>query len=143
MQGDRSVNVIIDASAIIAVLVNEPIKERLVALTARADLLAPHSVHWEIGNAFSAMLKRERIGVEQVVEALRMYAGIPIRFVEVELEETLRIAHVHRIYAYDAYLIRCAEKYGAPLLSLDRDLLAAARAQGVRVLEDAREEEAP
>ena len=131
-------NVVIDASAIIAVLVNEPIKERLVALTAQADLLAPNSVHWEIGNAFSAMLKRGRIGVAQVVEALRIYGGIPIRFVEVELEETLRIAHTHRIYAYDAYLVRCADKYGAPLLSLDRGLLAAARAQGVRVLEGTR-----
>ena len=130
------VNVVIDASAIIAVLVNEPVKERLVALTAQADLLAPHSVHWEIGNAFSAMLKRGRIDVPAAIEALRIYGGIPIRFVEVELEETLRIAHTHRIYAYDSYLLRCAERFAAPLLSLDRGLLAAARAQGVRVLED-------
>jgi len=128
-------DIIIDASAIIAVLVNEPIKERLVALTAQADLIAPHSVHWEIGNAFSAMFKRERIDVEQAVEALRIYGRIPIRFVEVELDEALRIADARRIYAYDAYLIRCAEKYGAPLLTLDRRLLAAARAQGIRVVE--------
>ena len=128
-------NVIIDASAIIAVLTNEPIKDRLVALTNQADLLAPHSVHWEIGNAFSAMFNRKRVDVEQAIEALRIYGHIPIRFVEVELDETLRIAHAQRIYAYDAYLIRCAEKYAAPLLSLDRGLLAAARAQGVRVSE--------
>jgi predicted nucleic acid-binding protein len=130
-------DVIIDASAIIAVLINEPIKGRLVALTDQASLLAPHSVHWEIGNAFSAMLKRERIDLEQAIEALRIYGHIPLRFVDVELDEALRIAHTHRIYAYDAYLIRCAEKYGAPLLSLDRGLIAAAQAQGVRVLEDA------
>ena len=128
-------NVIIDASAIIAVLTNEPIKDRLVALTHQADLLAPHSVHWEIGNAFSAMLKRERITVERAIQALQIYRQIPIRFVEVELGETLRIAHAHRLDAYDAYLIRCAEKYSAPLLSLDRGLLAAARSQGVQVLE--------
>jgi predicted nucleic acid-binding protein len=128
-------NVIIDASAIIAVLGNEPIKERLVALTAQADLLAPHFVHWEIGNAFSAMLKRERITVERAIQALQIYRHIPIRFVEVELDETLRIAHAQRIYAYDGYLTRCAEKYGAPLLSLDRGLRAAAHAHGVKVLE--------
>ena len=128
-------DVIIDASAIIAVLVNEPIKEHLVSLTAEAGLLAPRSVHWEIGNAFSAMLRRKRIGLKQALKALRVYARIPIRFVEVELDETLRIAHAERIYAYDAYLIRAALKYGAPLLTLDRALSAAARAQGVRVLE--------
>jgi predicted nucleic acid-binding protein len=130
------VNVVIDASAIIAVLVNEPIKARLVALTAQANLLAPHSVHWEIGNAFSAMFKRERIRLQEALEALRFYRDIPIRFVDVELDETLRIAHAHQLYAYDAYLIRCAEKYGAPLLTLDRSLMAAARAWGVRVLEE-------
>jgi predicted nucleic acid-binding protein len=129
-------DIIVDASAIIAVLVNEPIKERLVALTAKADLVAPHSVHWEIGNAFSAMLKRKRIGVDQAIQALQIYARIPIRFVEVELQEALRIAHAQRIYAYDAYLIRAAAKYGAPLLTLDRALIAAAQAQGVRVVEE-------
>jgi predicted nucleic acid-binding protein len=130
-------NVVIDASAIIAVLLNEPIKEDLVALTAQADLLSPQSVHWEIGNAFSSMLKRRRITVQQTVQALDIYRRIPIRFLEVELDQVLRIAHTHDIYAYDAYLIRCAVKYNAPLLSLDRGLIAAARAQGVRVLEGA------
>ena len=128
-------DVVVDASAILAVLVNEPIKARLVAQTAQADLLAPHSVHWEIGNAFSAMLKRKRIRIEQALQALRTYRQIPIRFVDVELDDTLRIAHAQRLYAYDAYLIRCAEKYGAPLLTLDRGLVAAARAQGVQVWE--------
>ena len=129
-------NVIVDAPAIIAVLVNEPIRETLVALTAQADLLAPHSVHWEIGNTLSAMLRRGRISVEQAIQALGVYRRIAIRFVDVELQESLRIANAHGLYAYDAYLIRCAEKYGAPLLSLDRGLLAVARAHGVRVLEE-------
>jgi predicted nucleic acid-binding protein len=83
------------------------------------------------------MLKRQRITVEQAIQALRIYDQIPIRFVDVELDETLRIADAHRIYAYDAYLIRCAEKYGGPLLTLDRGLVAAAQQRGVAVLEDA------
>lgn len=128
-------NIVVDASALIAVLVNEPGKPRLVAQTADADLLAPHSVHWEIGNAFSAMLKRRRITLEQAIRALRVYQRIPIRFVDVELDETLRIARAHNIYAYDAYLVRCAEKYNAPLLTLDRGLIAAAQSHGVSVLE--------
>jgi predicted nucleic acid-binding protein len=92
-------------------------------------------VHWEIGNAFSAMLRRERIQIDQALRALEVYQQIPIRFVDVELDESLRFAHAQRIYAYHAYLIRCAVKYGAPLLTLDRGLASAARAQGVRLLE--------
>jgi predicted nucleic acid-binding protein len=53
----------------------------------------------------------------------------------VELEESSRLAAELNLYAYDAYLIRCAFKYGAPLLSLDQALLRAARSKGVAVLE--------
>ena len=52
-----------------------------------------------------------------------------------ELEETLEIADAVGIYAYDAYLIRCALKYRAPLVSLDRNLVQAAKETGAKVIE--------
>jgi predicted nucleic acid-binding protein len=130
-----NVDIVIDTSAIIAVVANEPKKRRLVELTEGADLIAPQSVHWEIGNAFSAMLKRGRIQVEQAMRAIELYRQIPIRLVDVELSETLEITHVLGIYAYDAYLIRCASKYQAPLISLDQGLVEAARRMGVAIVE--------
>ena len=128
-------DIVVDTSVIIAVIANEPEKEALVELTKGANLIAPHSVHWEIGNAFSAMLKRERIRVEQAIQAMRLYQQIPIRFVDVELEESLKIADTLGIYAYDAYLIRCALKYKSPLISLDRKLVNAAKEMKARVIE--------
>ena len=128
-------DMVVDTSAIIAVIANEPEKEALVELTTGADLIAPRSVHWEIGNAFSAMLRRERIKVEQAIQAVKIYQKIPIRFVDVGLEETLKIANALGIYAYDAYLIRCALKYRAPLISLDRNLVNAAKEMRVKVIE--------
>jgi predicted nucleic acid-binding protein len=47
---------VVDTSVIIAVIVNEPSKPALIRATQGVDLLAPSSVHWEIANAFSAML---------------------------------------------------------------------------------------
>ncbi len=128
-------NVIVDASVIIAVIANEPEKEALIEVTQGVDLLAPLSVHWEIGNAFSAMLKRGRLTLEQAIEAIELYRQIPIRFVEVELEESLRIAKALGLYAYDAYLIRSAVRYKAPLISLDQSLVRGAKEMGVRVVE--------
>lgn len=128
-------DIVVDASVIIAVIANEPVKEVVIELTAGAGLIAPHSVHWEIGNAFSAMLKRERIEVEQAIQAVKVYQQIPIRFVDVELEEALKIADALGMYAYDAYLIRCALKYRSPLMSLDRNLVSAAREMRARVIE--------
>ena len=128
-------DIVVDTSAIIAVIANEPEKEALVELTTGADLIAPRSVHWEIGDAFSAMLRRERIKVEQAIQAVKLYQQIPIRFVDVEPEETLKIADALGIYAYDAYLIRCALKYRSPLISLDRNLVNAAKEMKVKVIE--------
>ena len=128
-------DIVVDASVIIAVIANEPEKEALIEVTTGADLIAPHSVHWEIGNAFSAMLRCEMIRLEQAIQAVQLYQQIPIRFVNVELEETLKIADTLGIYAYDAYLIRCALKYKSPLISLDRNLVNAAKEMKARVIE--------
>lgn len=128
-------DVTVDTSVVIAVIANEPEKRRLIRMTEGADLIAPHSVHWEIGNAFSAMLKRGRVEIQQVAKAIEVYRQIPIRFVDVELLETLDIVDRVGIYAYDAYLIRCALKYGTALISLDRGLVDAARRMEVDVME--------
>ena len=127
--------IVIDASVLIAVIANETEKDKLVAITSSAELVAPLSVHWEIGNAFSAMLRRKRITLEQALQAVDIYLGIPIRFVEVELAESLNLADELNLYAYDAYLVRCAEKYRLPLLTLDARLAEMAKSKKVQVME--------
>jgi predicted nucleic acid-binding protein len=128
-------DVIVDASTLIAVIANEPEKEAIISATLDVHLIAPVSVHFEIGNAFSAMLKRQRISLGKCLAALKVYQRIPIRLVDVELEASLQIADGLGIYAYDAYVIRCAERYRAPILTLDRALRDHARSNGVQVLE--------
>jgi predicted nucleic acid-binding protein len=127
--------IVVDASVLIAVITNEPGKQKLIDITREAELIAPLSVHWEIGNAFSAMLKRQRVTLEQAAEALENYLQIPVRFVEVELIDSLAIADELNLYAYDAYLLRCAAKYRSPLLSLDKKLILSAKNKKIPVLE--------
>jgi len=127
--------VVVDTSALIAVLTGEPARDRLIARTQGAELLAPGSVHWETGNALSALLKRRRLKLAEVQSALAAYARIPIRLVEVELGVALELADRLGLYAYDAYLMACARQHGAPLLTLDPRLGRAAHEAGVRVLE--------
>ena len=127
--------IIIDTSAIIAVLVNESSKPAIIQATQQTDLLAPSSIHWEIANAFSAMFKRNRLTLAEALTAIAIYQRIPIRFVEVELEESLKIADELGVYAYDAYLLRSAVKYNLPLLTLDQGLKEQAERLGVKVIE--------
>jgi len=128
-------DIVVDASAIIAVIANEPRKSDIIQATQGATLIAPASIHWEIANAFSAMFTRSRLTLEQAIKALTIYKQIPIRFVEVELEESLRIAEQLNIYAYDAYLLRCTQKQKTPLLSLDKTLLGLAKQLKLQVIE--------
>ena len=127
--------IVIDASVLIAVITNEDEKEKLVARTNEAELIAPLSVHWEIGNAFSSLLKRRRVTLEEALQAIEIYLQIPVRFVEVELAESLELADELDLYAYDAYLLRCAAKYRLPLLTLDGRLIQAAKEKKIQVLE--------
>ena len=76
---------VVDTSVLVAVLTGEPARERLIARAQGAELLAPGSVHWEVGNAFSALLKRRRLKLHDGQAELNAYAQSPIRLVEVEL----------------------------------------------------------
>jgi predicted nucleic acid-binding protein len=125
----------IDTSAIIAVIGNEMHKARLVSLTQGAQLVVPLSVHLEIGNAFSAMLKRKAIPLSYAQQALEAYKMIPTRLIEVQLERTLVISEKFNIYAYDAYLLQCAEQTNSHLMTLDRNLLSVAQRMGLSTVE--------
>lgn len=63
---------VVDTSVIVAVIANEPLKAALVNRTQNADLFAPRSMDYEIGNAFSAMFKRNRIRLEQAKRAIEI-----------------------------------------------------------------------
>lgn len=128
-------NIVIDTSAIIAVIANEPEKERLIELTNDTDAIAPHSVHWEIGNAFSAMLKRKQVNLTQALKAIAIYQQIPIRFSEVDLTHSLELSKKFNIYAYDAYVISCALKHNCPVVTLDRTLSKVSKQAGVIIME--------
>lgn len=127
--------VIVDASVLIAVITNEQEKAKLIEMTRDAELLAPLSVHWEIGNAFSSLLKRKRVTLDEALGAIDSYLQIPVRFVEVDLAESLELADELGLYAYDAYLLCSAMKYRLPLITLDSRLIQAARRKKIQVLE--------
>ncbi len=128
-------DLVADTSTIIAVIANEPEKPLLIAKTQGYELFAPHSLYWEIGNAFSAMIKRGRITLEQATAAIEIYEQISLTLVDVDLKQALEIVERHKVYAYDAYLIACAIQRGCPLLTLDGGLSYAAKAAGVEVWE--------
>lgn len=126
---------IIDASALLAVLMGESERETILRRTTGATLIAPASLPWEVGNALSAMLRRGRIDGVQAGALATNFGRIPIRLVEVDLVTALEVAERHHLYAYDAYFLVCAAVHRAPLLTLDATLARATRDAGLRTLE--------
>ena len=128
-------DVVIDASAILAVLLREPARNALVAATGAATLVSPGSTPWEIGNALVAGWRRKRLSPEQMTAAWASFQAIPLRLVDVDVPRALRLAVTHGLYAYDAYVLEAALVRRASVLTLDRHLSRAADEAGATRLE--------
>jgi len=135
LAGEGDMHLTIDTSVLMAVLLGEPSRDRLIAHTKGLSLVAPPSVLWEVGNALTALLRRRRIDPDGAERALRAFADVPVRYPEVDVAASVALAAQHGLYAYDAYVLECARRYRTPLLSLDVEQQAVARQLGIEVPE--------
>ncbi len=128
-------DVVIDTSAMIATIAGEPEKEQIVRLTSGHTLIGPGSIPWEIGNAFSLMLKKGRLNLEEAQQGIAIFQSVPIRYISPDFDNVLALAFKHNMYAYDAYFLDCAIRHNTPLLTLDRQLVQIAKNCNVTVWE--------
>ena len=98
-------------------------------------LIGPGSIPWEIGNAFSAMFKQNRLTLEEARKGLVIFDSIPLRYIRPDFVNALKISKQANMYAYDAYFLDCAIRHKAPLLTLDRKLKKAAQNFKVETME--------
>lgn len=127
-------DVIIDASCIMAVLLEEAGCSEVRKCMKGKRLVSPACLPYEIGNSLTAAVKKHRVGSEVVSEIYKEFEKIPVRLVEPNIEKAVRIAAEENHYAYDAYYIACALDMGLPLFSLDNGLIEIAKKRGVRCL---------
>jgi predicted nucleic acid-binding protein len=128
-------DIVIDTSALIAVIVGEPERHDLIEITKGNTLIGPGSIPWEIGNAFSAMFKRNRLTIEEAQKGLLIFHTIPLRYIEPDFVKVLELSKQANIYAYDAYFLDCAIRQRAPLLTLDKKLKESAQNIKVETME--------
>ena len=128
-------DIVIDTSALIAVIVGEPERAEIIEITSGNTLIGPGSIPWEIGNAFSAMFKQNRLSLAEAEKGIFIFNSIPIRHIETDFISVLNISKQAGIYAYDAYFLDCAVRQKAPLLSLDRRLKASALDFNIKTVE--------
>ncbi|GHU08723.1 twitching motility protein PilT [Spirochaetia bacterium] len=128
-------NILIDASVIIAFIIDEPEKEIAIKLTKDAMLLAPEMIPYEIGNALTRVYKRHILDEPGIIRAYNTYKEIPLKLIEVDIENALKIACKYTIYAYDAYYLETAKRLNIPLLTFDGNMKRIAQNMKLTVLE--------
>lgn len=127
--------IISDTNTFIAVALNEPEKDRIIRLTEGHDLIAPDVLPFEIGNALTAMMKKNALKKEEVASAWEVVQQIPVDLRHTNIKSALKIAIKFNIYAYDAYFLECADSLRSPMLTLDLGMKRVARKLGITILE--------
>lgn len=127
--------IVVDTSALVATLLDEPDRPALIAATRGAVLFAPASVPWEVGNALVAAVRRRRLTAAAAADAWAAFTAVPVRLVEVDIAEAVATAIQLGLYAYDAYILVLARRRGLPLLTLDQQLHAVAAQANVQLVE--------
>ncbi len=127
--------IIADTNTFIAVALNEPEKDLIIRLTEGCDLVAPEVLPFEIGNALTAMMKKNALMAEEVASSWEIAQQIPVDLRRTDIKSALKIAIKFNIYAYDAYFLECANSLRSPLLTLDLGMKRIAREMGITILE--------
>jgi predicted nucleic acid-binding protein len=129
------VNFVIDTSAILAVLLDEPEKQAVVEATAGSVVCAPASLRWEVGNAATAGVKRHRLTTERARQLVRDFEQVRIRELAIDILRAVDLGLELGIYAYDAYILEAARSAGFPLLALDGPIRRNAEKLGLSLVE--------
>ncbi len=124
-----------DTNIFLAVVLEEPEREQILELTAGHELIAPEMLHFEIGNALSALCRRKVLSADEGLLAWNAVQIIPVDLRQIDLESALNHAIHFGIYAYDAYFLECALRCGTPLLTLDKGMKHIANQLRIELLE--------
>jgi predicted nucleic acid-binding protein len=127
--------IMVDASILICVILNEPEKKKIISLTEGIDLVSPGMISFEIGNALSRMFKRHRLNEEQIINAYKLFESLPLRLVKVDMTKALKLSCKYNIYAYDAYYLETAYRLKIPLLTLDGPMKNTGKDMKIDILE--------
>jgi predicted nucleic acid-binding protein len=96
--------------------------------------------HWplEVANGLLMAQRRGRVTSEQIHEFIEDLAALPIKLQPpsepAQWPAILALAHQYRLTVYDAAYLELAKRSALPLATLDGDVRAAAKAEGLALL---------
>ena len=128
-------DIIADTNIFLAVALDEPEKNSIIQLTSGCEINSPEILPYEIGNALSAMVKRKIITQKEALSAQNKANSIPVRLINIDIYQALKLAMKFNIYAYDAYFLQGAKTLSRPLITLDKRMRQVADELNIELLE--------
>jgi predicted nucleic acid-binding protein len=120
---------VVDASAIAALLFGEPGAEKVAEQLGEARLVGPSLLNFELANV--CLIKGRRHPEEQqtLKAAFSLRHRLGVEEVTVDHDAVLDLAAKTGLTAYDASYLWVARQFQAELVTLDRQLAAAAASE--------------
>lgn len=128
-------DIVADASAFLAVVLNEAARDSIIRSTAGRGIVAPEVLPYEIGNALVVVRKKGRLTDREALKAFDSAQQIPVTLLPVIIPSAVKLAMQFGIYAYDAYYLQCCIENRLPLLSLDARMCEVARRLRIQIVE--------
>jgi predicted nucleic acid-binding protein len=117
---------VVDASALAAVLFNEPKGEAVARHLVHADLLAPALLPFELMSICRKKLRLYPAEREHIFSQWALSDQMGIRYEPLRLGEVLSLAESAGLTTYDASYLWLAKARDADLVTVDQDLHRAA-----------------
>ena len=115
---------VVDASAVAAVLFDEPEAEPIVASITGA-LTAPSLLLYELASVCTTKLTRRPAEAQTILSRYALFGDLEITLIEPDWASLPQLALEWALSAYDAAYLQIALREHAPLITLDARLAAA------------------
>lgn len=123
-----SINVVVDASVILAYIVPDELLEESLTIVIQQGLrserllTAPHILKFEVPNGLKSMILRKRTTVKQATAIVKKFNELPIIYNEVDINAVFACSQKENVSCYDASYLILARSLSVPLLTLDKRL---------------------
>jgi predicted nucleic acid-binding protein len=122
---DTAIIKVVDASALAALVFDEPAGDQVAQLTDDCELVAPLLLRFEMANVCWVKMRRKPEEQAALLAALRM-PGIVVETLGVDHHAVVELASQTGLTTYDASYLWLARDLAVELVTLDRQLAEAA-----------------
>jgi predicted nucleic acid-binding protein len=121
--------IVVDASALGALVFGEPRAEEISARLSGAQMVAPALLWFELASICMKKINAHPQLLNHLFDAFLLALHLPIEVIEVDQEQTVKIAIQTGLTTYDASYVWLAREVNGELITLDKVMLRALKSK--------------